>query len=209
MQAFLLVPWRNTSSFIILFAWIITTNKNNAVRRDRTRPYCDQLSFEIYNEIHFNFFHAFLLSSSRRSAVALRACYGFDFEPIRAFTCFTAINTMSWNSFLVKYCTIWIFHISGWYFQTWCNFINIDTPPHHLINFISVKWDVTIFFFQNCVQSKKWRILQDLTKDNTTNKARVFTELAACAAECEWMTSLENSELYTFKTSQNYRNGIY
>lgn len=147
VQAFLLVPWRNTSSFIILFAWIITTNKNNAVRRDRTRPYCDQLSFEIYNEIHFNFFHAFLLSSSRRSAVALRACYGFDFEPIRAFTCFTAINTMSWDSFLVKYCTIWIFHIGGWYFQTWCNFINIDTPPHHLVNFVSVKWGVTIFFF--------------------------------------------------------------
>lgn len=38
----------------------------------------------------------------------------------------------------------------------------------------------------------------------------MFTELAACAAECEWMTSLETSWLYTLKKkSQNYRNSIY
>nr|XP_022286923.1 probable 3',5'-cyclic phosphodiesterase pde-5 isoform X4 [Crassostrea virginica] len=66
--------------------------------------------------------------------------------------------------------------------------------------------------WKNCVQSKKWRILQDLTKDNTTNKARVFTELAACAAESVnadghnlYLVDDQNQLFLASKSSKNQR----
>lgn len=66
--------------------------------------------------------------------------------------------------------------------------------------------------WKNCVQSKKWRILQDLTKDNTTNKARVFTELAACAAESVnadghnlYLVDEQNQLFLASKSSRNQR----
>ncbi|XP_048759916.1 probable 3',5'-cyclic phosphodiesterase pde-5 isoform X5 [Ostrea edulis] len=66
--------------------------------------------------------------------------------------------------------------------------------------------------WKNCVQSKKWRVLQDLTKDNTTNKAKVFTELAACAAESVnadghnlYLIDDQNQLFLASKSSRNQR----
>ncbi|XP_061192599.1 probable 3',5'-cyclic phosphodiesterase pde-5 isoform X5 [Saccostrea echinata] len=66
--------------------------------------------------------------------------------------------------------------------------------------------------WKNCIQSKKWRVLQELTKDNTTNKARVFTELAACAAESVnadghnlYLVDDQNQLFLASKSSKNQR----